>query len=182
MPRKILSTLAFALAVSSVAWAQSAHWDPPGGTLPWARYRHSSSSLTTAPRTTSPCLRRSKALRCDYQGQSSNISIINGTYSKNVSLTFAVLISRQQEIDIPEFTVNTNKGPIRGPRGALQPGRRNRSARRHLTGEAASARLTPLPNSVWAGEVFDLRYVIDVAEATTRAGGAEISNGTPVRL
>jgi hypothetical protein len=30
-------------------------------------------------------------------------------------MTFAVLLSKQQAVDIPEFTIKTNKGPLRVP-------------------------------------------------------------------
>ena len=164
MPRKILITLFLAFAGSPLTWAQSAHWDPPGGTLPVGEVSSLQLVFDDCTPDDIPVPPKVDGFRSDYQGQSSNISIINGTYSKNVSVTFAVLVSKQQDITIPEFAVKTNKGPIRVPAAHYSPAGATVGSTGISLGDAASARLTPLPDSVWAGEVFDLKYVIDVAD------------------
>ena len=171
------------------ASAQSIHRDPAGRRAP-ARRRglpRCSSSSTTARLRTSPSRPKIDGLRLDYQGQSTQVSITNGTFTKNVSMAFAVLLSKRDDVDIPGFMVNTNKGPIRvnagvhfaaagatlGTSGDLA-GRRGLRARLAFPSEA----------SVWAGEVFDLE-VHDrrgLERHYPELGPREPSSGTPSPL
>ncbi len=166
MPRKILPRLALALALSAapLALAQSAHWEPPGGTLPVGEVSSLQLVFDDCTPDDVPSPPKVDGLRMDFQGQSSAISIINGTYSKNVTLTFAVLASKQADLTIPEFTVKTNKGQIRVPAAHYAPAGATVGSTGVSLGDAATARLVTVPETVWAGEVFDLRYSIDVAD------------------
>jgi hypothetical protein len=164
MPRKSLALLLIALVSSPLAWAQSARWDPPGGNLPVGEVSSLQLVFEDCTPDDAPQPPKVDGLRMDFQGQSSNISIINGTYSKNVSMTFAVLLSKAEDISLPEFTVKTNKGPVRVPAARFSPAGATVGSTGVSLGDAASARLSTIPESVWAGEVFDLKYVIDVAE------------------
>jgi hypothetical protein len=102
-------------------------------------------------------------LRLDYEGQSSNISMINGSFSRNVTITFAALLAQQKEVEIPSFTVESNKGRLRVPAARFSPTGSTVGSGGVSLGEAASARLVPSPETVWEGEVFELDYTIDVA-------------------
>jgi hypothetical protein len=155
--------LAAALTAAASVSAQSIHWEPPGGSL--AVGEVSSLQLVfddCAPEDT-PAIPKVDGLRLDFQGQSSSFSLVNGTFSRNVSMTYAVLLTKQQEADIPEFTVKTNKGPIRVPAAHFNASGATVGSTGIALGDAVSATLTPSSDSVWAGEVFDLKYSIDVA-------------------
>ncbi len=159
----LIGLLAAALAAASPVSAQSIHWEPPGGSL--AVGEVSSLQLVfddCAPEDT-PAIPKVDGLRLDFQGQSSSFSLVNGTFSRNVSMTYATLLSKQQEVDIPEFTVKTNKGPIRVAAAHFNASGATVGSTGIALGEAASAVLSPSSDSVWAGEVFDLKYSIDVA-------------------
>ncbi len=91
------------------------HWDPPGGSLPVGEVSSLQLVFDDCSPEDTPAPPKVDGLRLDYQGQSSNISIINGTFSRNVTMTYAALLTQQQEVDIPAFTVKTNKGPLRVP-------------------------------------------------------------------
>ena len=164
MPRKIIHCLALALVGAATCPAQSAHWEPPGGALPVGEVSSLQLVFDDCTPDDVPVPPKVEGLRADYQGQSSNISIINGTYSKNVTLTFAVLVSKQQDITIPEFSVKTNKGPVRIPAAHYSPAGATVGSTGVSLGDAAAARLQPSPETVWAGEVFGLTYTIDVAD------------------
>ena len=164
MPRKTLHCLALALVGAASALAQSAHWDPPGGTLPVGEVASLQLVFDDCTPDDVPAPPKVEGLRMDFQGQSSAISIINGTYSKNVTLTFAVLVAKQQDTTIPEFTVKTNKGPIRVPAAHYASAGATVGSTGVALGDAAAARMETVPETVWAGEVFDLRYSIDVAD------------------
>jgi hypothetical protein len=143
--------------------AQSIHWDPPGGTLPVGEVSQLQLVFDECSPDDVPVPPKVDGLRLDYQGQSSQVSIINGTFSKNVSMTFAVLLSKQSDVDIPGFSVNTNKGPVRVAGVHFAPAGATVGSTGISLGDAAAAHLEPSSQSVWAGEVFDLKYSIDAA-------------------
>jgi hypothetical protein len=157
--------LALAVLAAPAARAQSARWDPPGGNLPVGELTALQLVFEDCTPDDVPVVPpKVDGLRMDFQGQSSFTSLINGTYSKSMSMTFAVLLSRAQDVNLPEFTVKTNKGPVKVPAAHYGAAGATVGSTGVSLGDAASARLTPVPDSVWAGEVFDLKYVIDVAD------------------
>ncbi len=163
MPWKFPALPLLAAAHAAAAHAQSIHWDPPGGSLSVGEVSSLQLVFDDCTPEDTPALPRVEGLRLDFQGQSSSYSIINGTFSRNVSMTYAALLSKQQEVDIPEFTIKTNKGPIRVAAAHYNAAGATVGSTGIALGEAASAKLTPSAESVWAGEVFDLKYAIDVA-------------------
>ena len=90
-------------------------------------------------------------------GSSSQTAISNGSFSRSTVLTYN---SRARHtgvtLQIPGFTVQTNKGPQRV--AAFTGG-----APRVIPDSTVNARLLTGPNQVWAGEVFPLTYIIDAA-------------------
>jgi hypothetical protein len=163
MPRKSLRLPLLAAALAAAAHGQSIHWDPPGGSLSVGEVSSLQLVFDDCTPDDTPVLPKVEGLRLDFQGQSSSYSIINGTFSRNVSMSYAALLSKQQQVDIPEFTIKTNKGPIRVAAAHFNAAGATVGSTGIALGEAASARLTPSAESVWAGEVFDIRYSIDVA-------------------
>jgi hypothetical protein len=143
---------------------QSAHWDPPGGTLPVGEVSQLQLVFEDCSPDDTPAPPKVDGLTLDNQGQSSSISIINGTFSRTVSVTFAALLSRQQAIEIPAFSVATNKGQVRVPAARFGPAGATLGPSGVALSTAVSSRMEASPASVWAGEVFDLKYSIDVGE------------------
>ena len=155
--------LAAALAAAPGVRGQSARWDPPGGSLPVGEVATLQLVFDDCTPDDTPVPPKVDGLRMDYQGQSSNLSIINGAFTRNVSVTFAVLLSKAQPVLIPEFAIDTNKGKVRVPAARYNATGATVGSTGISLSEAASAKLWPNPDRVWAGEVFDLRYTIDVA-------------------
>lgn len=166
MSSKAAKTLLIALGLlaAPLLRAQSAHWDPPGGTLPVGEVSSLQLVFDDCSPDDTPSPPKVEGLRMDFQGQSSNVSIINGTFSRNVSMTYAVLLSKAQEVRIPEFIVKTNKGPIHVPGARFSAAGATVGSTGVSLGDAAQAQLAPQSDSVWVGEVFDLKYSIDVAD------------------
>jgi hypothetical protein len=158
-----LLALASVLAAAPSVAGQSAHWDPPGGTLPVGQVWQLQLVFDDCTPNDTPTPPKVDGLRLDYEGQSSNISMINGSFSRNVTITFAALLAQQKEVDLPPFTVETNKGQLRVPAAHFSPTGSTVGSGGVSLGEAASARLVPSPETVWEGEVFELDYTIDVA-------------------
>jgi hypothetical protein len=157
------------LVAAAVLWTgtavhgQSIHWEPPGGSLPVGEVASLQLVFDDCTPDDTPAPPKLDGLRLDYQGQSSNVSIINGTFSRNVSVSFAALLSKQQQVDIPEFSIATNKGRIRVPAAHFNASGATVGSSGVSLSDAAKAKLTPTPDSVWAGEIFELKYSIDVA-------------------
>lgn len=90
-------------------------------------------------------------------GNSSQTSIINGSFSRSTILSYSVRSRRSgATIQIPAFTVQTNKGPklVSSYTGG---------AARVISDATVNARLVPGATTVWAGEVFPITYVLDAA-------------------
>jgi len=102
-----------------------------------------------------------------YTGTSSQTTIINGSFSRTTILTYN---SRARHtgvtLQIPAFTVQTNKGPIRV--AAFTGG-----APRVISDSTVNARLMTGETTVWAGEVFPLVYILD---ASRRSFNQPVSN------
>jgi len=143
---------------------QSAHWEPPGGSLPVGEVSQLQLVFEDCSPDDTPVPPKVDGLTLDNQGQSSNISIINGTFSRTVSVTYAALLSKQQEVEIPAFSVATNKGQVRVPAARFGTANATLGTTGVALGAAVASRMEAAPPSVWAGQVFELKYSIDVGE------------------
>jgi len=159
----MLRKLSFLLLAAAPALAQSVHWDPPGGTLPVGEVAQLQLVFDDCSPDDTPVMPKVDGLQVDFQGQSSSYALMNGTFSRNVTLTYAALLSKQQQVDLPEFTVKTSKGPMKVAAAHFNAAGATVGSTGVSLGDAAAARLTPSTDSVWAGQVFDLKYSIDVA-------------------
>lgn len=144
------------------AQAQSVRWDPPGGQLPVGEVSQLQLAFSDCTPDDPPAPPKVDGLTLQYQGQSTNISLVNGTFSRNVTVSYAALLSRQQEVDIPAFAIKTNKGSLTVAAAHFTPAGATVGSSGIALGTVASAHLTPSSDSVWAGEVFDLKYAIDI--------------------
>jgi tetratricopeptide (TPR) repeat protein len=100
-------------------------------------------------------------------GNSSQTSIINGSFSRSNILTYSARARRAgATLQIPAFAVQTNKGP-------RQVSAFTGGAARVISDSTINARLVPGSTTVWAGEVFPLTYVLD---ATRRSFSQIASN------
>ena len=160
---RILSAAA-AVGAAPLLTAQTARWVPAGGSLPVGEvsqiqlvFDDCSPDDTVAPP-------RVPGLTLDNQGQSTNISIINGSFSRTVTVNFVVLLAKKQDVEIPAFSVSTNKGQVRVAAAHFTPAGATVGASGLALSEVATAQMVASPESVWVGEPFELRYTIDVGE------------------
>jgi len=90
-------------------------------------------------------------------GTSSQTTIINGTFSRSTVLTYNARARRAGvTLQIPAFTVQTNKGPLKV--AAFTGG-----VPRVVPDSTVNARLMTGSTTLWAGEVFSLTYTLDAA-------------------
>ncbi len=86
-----------------------------------------------------------------FVGQAQNTSIVNFQVTRSIALTYMLRARGNTQLQIPAFTVRTDKGPLRV--AAFNAGAPSGSV-----DTVASAKLVPERTSVWAGEVFGLDY------------------------
>ncbi len=153
----------FSIIIGSLH-AQSVRWDPPGGTLAVGEATGLQLVFDDCEPKGNPNPPRVTGLTLQLNGQSSNISIINGSYSHTVTCNFAALLTQKQSIDIPAFEVETSKGKITVKAAHFDPVGATVGGGKSLD-TAASSRLEVNPGSVWAGQVFDLTYAIQASHA-----------------
>jgi hypothetical protein len=114
-------------------------------------------------------------LKLNLAGTSSQTTINNFTLSRSTILTYLASAQRAGvTVKIPAFTVKTSKGDLRVP--AFTGG-----APRSAADADISARLSPGATTVWAGEVFSLTYVLDVARRNFSQLGSNVE-WTPAPL
>lgn len=93
-----------------------------------------------------------------FAGSSSSTNIVNFNVTRSVTLSYFIQPRRGGgPLQIPEFTVQTNRGPLRVPAF-------NASAPSVSADSVATSRLIPERTSVWAGEVFGLTYELTAAK------------------
>ena len=162
-----LRVLRFALVLSllaAAARAQSVRWDPPGGSLPVGQSTSLQLVCDDCEAKDTPTPPKVDGLALEYEGSSSSMSWINGSFSHSVTYNYTALLSRDQSVDIPSFEVETNKGRLRvaavhfNTTGATVGGGEPLDT-------AANAALEATPGSVWAGEIIDLNYRIEVGRS-----------------
>ncbi|MBI5771048.1 MAG: BatD family protein [Verrucomicrobia bacterium] len=89
-------------------------------------------------------------------GESSSTNIINFDVRRSIIHTYLVSSRQNAPIQIPPFTVKTN-------RGVLRVAAFNAAAPAASAASVAGARLIPERPTVWAGEVFGLVYELNAA-------------------
>ncbi|MDO8543429.1 MAG: BatD family protein [Opitutaceae bacterium] len=94
-----------------------------------------------------------------FVGDSQNMSMINGAFSRSVTYSYLVRTRQSAPMQIPGFTVKTNKGVLRVPAFNL-------AAPSVSLESVASSKLTPERTKVWAGEVFGLTYELSASRRT----------------
>jgi hypothetical protein len=162
---RFVVSLLLSLAIAALARAQSVHWDPPSGSIPVGQ--------TTALRLVfdecgpqgQPVVPKIDDLTMQYMGQGSTTQIINGSVSSSETLTFAIALTKSHPIDIPSFQVDTNKGKLRVPAVHFEPAAATVGRTGTPLESAASAKLTVVPSTVWAGEVFDLSATVEASRS-----------------
>lgn len=92
----------------------------------------------------------------NFTGQSQNINMINGTFTRSVTLTYLVRSRQNTPLQIPAFSVKTNRGTL--PVAAF-----NAAAPSVSLESVANSKLTPERTTVWAGEVFGLTYELSAS-------------------
>lgn len=161
LPFLLVSILALVAPLSLSA--QSARWDPPGGTLAVGETTSLQLVFEGCDPKATPVPPAVDGLAFEYAGRSSNVSWINGDFSKTVTLSYAVLLGKKQGVEIPSFQVDTDKGSVTVAAARFDPGAATVGGTGQALDAAADSHLSASPETVWAGEVFQLGYTIEAS-------------------
>lgn len=143
---RLLAMLASSLVLAAVAAAQSVHWemDPNSPSTVMLVFED------CAPEG-QPDLPTIPGAALSFTGQSQNINMVNGSFNRSVTFTYLVRSRQSGPLQIPAFSVKTNRGMLRVPAF-------NGAAPSVSVDSVAASKLLPERTSVWAGEVFGLTY------------------------
>jgi hypothetical protein len=184
---RILFTAVLCFALP--AFAQSARWEPAGGTLPRDQVSQLALVFDNCEPNSTPVLPTVPGLEFGSPNRSQNSSF-NLTFgskavsSKTVTYTYPVRPNQPDgEVRIPAFTVTTDEGAISVPAA----GYRIVAATLGQTGlaidEVVKARIILPPAPVWAGEVFPLRHTLEIeASRAYQSAPALEWTGVPLSL
>lgn len=200
--------LAVLLFAGVLAHAQSVRWEPATGTLSRDQVSTLALVFQDAQPETTPEPPTPDGLSFEGQPAVSRQSTFNvlGTRAVNqstITFSYRVRPTRQSgEVRIPAFRVQTDAGPLDVPAAVFTLGTTTVGQTGQTLDQIVSARFTPPAAPIWAGEVFQLTYVLDVdrryatnnilaaplqwtpagivAEEWSKATGAEtVRNGQP---
>jgi len=151
------------LGLLAVAKGQSVRWDPPGGPLPVGQATALQLVFDDCEPKDTPKPPKVDGLTIEYGGgQSTSMSWTNGTYSHTVSYGFSALLTDSRPVEIPAFDIETSKGRMTVPAARFHPTTATVGGTGESLTSAATSEITATPESVWAGEVFNLDYRIEV--------------------
>lgn len=168
-PMRTLSLLLLVSLLAAAARAQSAHWEPSGGTLAFDQDCELKLVFDDCtPKDDSIKPPPVVGLELDIASRSSGLSIINGQSSSSYTIIYLAHPTRHGALPISAFTVATNKGDVQVPAvtfdvdtTASSTGGSSSGAASSLA-DAAHAKLAPAGGEFWAGEVFPLSYTLDL--------------------
>ena len=149
---RLFPALLAATVFAATAQAQSVRWEPAASGDP----SEIQLVFEDCRPEGDPTLPSVEGITFSFAGRAEQTSIMNFTMTRSVILTYRARSNRSGPISIPAFTVRTDKGNLTVP--AFTGG-----ALRSAADANVSSRLEPNPASVWAGQVFDLTYTLDVA-------------------
>jgi len=176
-------SIAFAIIAPAVAaFAADVRWEPSGGTLGIGQ--NSSIELVfddcepIAP-VTLPTVPDASFGR---PSQSSQTSIVNFKMSRRTVLSYPVLPIRKGRMTIPAFEVETDSGKLPVKSVAYEVGDA-RVGRSNLSIESiAGSQLTTDSSTVWAGQVFSLKYDLLIVRRFNPTGVANLDWTAPPGL
>jgi len=182
MFRRLLLCLPLILAVTLSA--QSVRWEPAGGTLAMNQVSDLTLIFDQCEPKGDVTLPTVDGLDTGSPSRSeqNSFSIINGNASRTltVSLTYQIRPTTKQTITIPSFEVATTKGKVRVPSATFDIGEAT-VGQSNLSLDAVALSKFTTPDEVWAGEVFPLRYTLNVARRYFYQLGSDL-DWTPAPL
>jgi tetratricopeptide (TPR) repeat protein len=147
---------------AALAHAQTARWEPSGGSLAFGQTSQLQLIFEGCAPKGRPTIPTIDGLSLQAAGQSSQTSILNGSITRSETLSYAVRPTKKNDINIPEFSVDTDKGRINVPPAYFSVGQA--TVGNGVSLESIATSNFAVPASVWAGEVFPIEYTLNVRQ------------------
>ncbi len=152
--------------LAASARAQSVRWEPAGGSLAVGQTTELSLIFVDCepagevPLPALPGLTVGRPAR----GEQTSLNIVNGqaNRTRTVFLTYSVLPTLKAPLEIPSFTVQTDKGALRVPAASFQVGDATVGGTAMPLETAANSRLAVGDGAAWAGQVLAVNYTLSV--------------------
>ena len=164
---RLFSRLLLTLLLVATLHAQSVRWEPSSGTLALNQLSELSLIFDQCDPKGTVTLPPVNGLTFGTPSRSdqSSFNIINGSasHSSTVTLTYRVRPATQQTITIPDFDVATDKGRKHVAAATFEIGAAS-VGQSNLSLDAVARSAFTLSDSVWAGEVFPLKYTLNASK------------------
>ena len=144
-------------------FAQTVHWNPPGGQLGFNQVSQLSLVFEDCEPDGEPKLPAVDGLQfAGRPSQSSETSMVNFKVSRTFSYIYPVRPTKRATVVIPAFDIQTDKGAIKVASAQYTVGDAPVGNSGLSVDDVSSARLETPQKAVWAGEVFPVSYTLDV--------------------
>ncbi len=150
------------LAMPTLTRAQSVRWEPPGGQLGFNQVSDLALVFENCEPDGDPALPRVDGLQFGRPSQSSEMNMVNMSITRRFSLVYPVRPAKRASLAIPAFEVKTDKGTMTVKAATFTVGDATVGNSGLAVNDVANAKITPLKDTFWAGEVFPLSYTLNI--------------------
>lgn len=154
--------LLLGLAMPTLTRAQSVRWEPPGGQLGFNQVSDLALVFENCEPEGDPGIPKVDGLQFGRPSQSTEMNMVNMSVTRRFSLMFPVRPAKRSTITIPEFEVKTDKGTMKVKAASFTVGDATVGNSGLSVNDVANAKITPLKDTYWAGEVFPLTYNLNI--------------------
>ncbi len=178
--RKLVSLfLVSLLFLAGKGFAQSVHWDPPGGKLGFNQAGQLALTFENCEPDGDPKLPAVDGLQFAGRPSTSsrqNIELGFGGTKSNTTLSYIypVLATKRPTVTIPAFDIQTDKGTIKVAAAHYTVGDAPVGNSGLSVDDVSSAKLETPRKTLWAGEVFPVSYTLDVVRRYFHSLGSNV--------
>ncbi|MDQ8203081.1 BatD family protein [Pelagicoccus sp. SDUM812003] len=156
---RLLSFITVILSICvSTTWAQNVFWSPSGGTFQEGK----GNSLDLVFDGCEPAGELAPpdvdGLSLTFRGTSSSTNIVNGRVTRKVIYSYQAVPNRRGSIEIPSFTVDTDKGDVQVPQARYTVVEATVGSSGAKPEDVFLSRFQLRDGEIYAGEVFELDY------------------------
>lgn len=162
---KIISLLGLGLLWALPAsWAQQVYWSPASGTLQQGKANRVQLHFEGCSPDGSIEIPNVAEADLSKVGQSSSMNIFNSRVIQKLILEFQVSPTSKAPVNIPSFTVKTDKGDLTVPAVSYEVTEATVGDTGMKPEDIFKSELSSTEGSIYEGQIFNLRYVLGVRQ------------------
>lgn len=142
--------------------AQTVRWEPATGTLATGVISGITLIYEDCEPKGDPAPPKVPGLMLALRGSSQQTTVLNFKTTTLYRFEFAARLEKKEAVEIPAFSVSTDKGAITVPAAQFKPGDSGIGNTKLTVEDIAQSKFLFPSETVWAGEVFSLSYKIDI--------------------